>query len=123
MSTIAVSGTDCNPLASPHILGRVALHPHAVALPRPDSRDVRKGRIGMKPSQIGHAARGQIQYQVAKSTVDTCWRDTTLMSSDDDIFVIGGARGWVENRLLTAVNRTLTGSLGRHVLHSCGGDV
>lgn len=52
-------------------------------------------------------------------------RDTTLMSSDDGIFVvvIGSARDWLENRLLAAINRTLAGSLGRHVLHGCGGDL
>lgn len=79
----------------------------------------------MKPSQIGQAALGQIQLQLPKSTVDTCLRDTTLMSSDDGIFVvvIGSARDWLEKRLLAAINRTLAGSLGRHVLHGCGGDL
>lgn len=73
----------------------------------------------MRPEQVWQAALGELQLQMTRATYDTWLRDTTLVSSDDDTFVIGlknaYARDWLENRLRTTIQRTLTGIKGQSV--------
>ena len=51
-----------------------------------------------------------------KATFDTWVRNTRLVSCQDGVFVVGTqnefARDWLENRLLTTVERTLVGIVG-----------
>ena len=68
---------------------------------------------------IWQAALGELQLQMTKATFDTWVRNTRLVSCQDDVFVIGAqnefARDWLENRLLTTVERTLVGIVGHPV--------
>lgn len=65
---------------------------------------------------IWQAALGELRLQMTKATFDTWVRNTQLVSCQDDVFVIGAqnefARDWLENRLLTTVERTLVGIVG-----------
>ncbi len=69
--------------------------------------------------EIWHAALGQLQLQVTPADYDTWIRDTTVVSYEDGLFVIGTpslfAREWLENRLHNLVKKTLTGLVGRAV--------
>ncbi|MBM4422967.1 MAG: chromosomal replication initiator protein DnaA [Chloroflexi bacterium] len=71
----------------------------------------------MRPEQVWQAALGELQLQLTKSTFDTWLRDTSLLSYEDGVFVIGVenayAKDWLENRLLSTIKRTLTGIAGR----------
>ncbi|HLF01073.1 MAG TPA: chromosomal replication initiator protein DnaA [Anaerolineales bacterium] len=71
----------------------------------------------MRPEQVWQAALGELQLQLTKSTFDTWLRDTTLLSYEDGVFVVGVenayAKDWLENRLLSTIKRTLTGIAGR----------
>ena len=73
----------------------------------------------MKPDQVWQAALGELQLQLTKSTYDTWLRDTSLLSHEDGLFVIGVetayAKDWLENRLLSTIKRTLTGITGKAV--------
>ncbi len=57
--------------------------------------------------------------QMTQATFDTWVKDTRIVSQDSDKLVIGTksafAKDWLENRLLTTINRTLTSILGRPV--------
>jgi hypothetical protein len=68
---------------------------------------------------IWQAALGELRLQMTKATFDAWVRNTRLLSCQDDIFVIGAqnefARDWLENRLLTIVERTLVGIVGHPV--------
>ena len=68
---------------------------------------------------IWQAVLGELQLQMTKATFDTWVRNTRLVSCQDDVFVIGAqnefARDWLENRLLTTVERTLVGIAGHPV--------
>ena len=65
---------------------------------------------------IWQAALGELRLRMTKATSDTWVRNTQLVSCQDDVFVIGAqnefARDWLENRLLTTVERTLVGIVG-----------
>lgn len=71
----------------------------------------------MRPEQVWQAALGELQLQLTKATYDTWLRDSSLLSHEDGVFVIGVenayARDWLENRLLSTIKRTLTGIAGR----------
>ncbi len=71
----------------------------------------------MQPEQVWQAALGQLQLEMPKTTFDTWVRGTSLVSHDDDAFVVGVgnayARDWLENRLRGAVKRTLTSLTGQ----------
>jgi hypothetical protein len=68
---------------------------------------------------VWQAALGELQLQMTKATFDTWVRNTRLISCQDGVFVIGVqnefARDWLENRLLTTVERTLVGIVGHTV--------
>lgn len=71
----------------------------------------------MKPDQIWQAVLGELQLQMNRATYDTWLRGTTLISSENDTFVIGVEnayiRDWLENRLAITIQRTLTGINGQ----------
>jgi hypothetical protein len=73
----------------------------------------------MTANQIWQAALRELQLQMTKATFDTWVKDTRAISHDEGIFVIGVhnalARDWLENRLLTTVERTLVGIIGHPV--------
>ena len=68
---------------------------------------------------VWQAALGELQLQMTKATFDTWVRNTRLVSCQDGVFVIGAqnefTRDWLENRLLTTVERTLVGIVGHPV--------
>jgi len=73
----------------------------------------------MTADQIWQAALGELQLQMPKATFDTWVKKTQAISYQDGIFVIGVhdalARDWLEDRLLTMVERTLAGIIGHPV--------
>jgi hypothetical protein len=73
----------------------------------------------MTADQIWQAALRELQLQMTKATFDTWVKNTRAISHEDRIFVIGVhdalARDWLENRLLTTVERTLVGIIGHPV--------
>jgi hypothetical protein len=73
----------------------------------------------MTADQIWQAALRELQLQMTKATFDTWVKNTRAISHEEGIFVIGVpdalARDWLENRLLTTVERTLVGIIGHPV--------
>ncbi len=73
----------------------------------------------MTAEQIWQAALGELQLQMPKATFDTWVKKTQAVSYEDGIFVIGvpdaSARDWLEDRLLTMIERTLAGIIGHPV--------
>jgi chromosomal replication initiator protein len=71
----------------------------------------------MRPDQIWQAALGELQLQLTKSAFDMWLRDTVLLSSDDDVFVLGVkndyTKDWLESRLMSTLKRTLAGITGQ----------
>jgi hypothetical protein len=70
----------------------------------------------MTADQIWQATLRELQLQMTKATFDTWVKNTRAISHEGEIFVIGVpsafARDWLENRLLTTVERTLVGIIG-----------
>jgi hypothetical protein len=73
----------------------------------------------MTADQIWQAALRELQLQMTKATFDTWVKNTRAISHEEGIFAIGVpnalARDWLENRLLTTVERTLVGIIGHPV--------
>jgi hypothetical protein len=73
----------------------------------------------MTADQIWQAALRELQLQMTKATFDTWVKNTRAISHKGGTFVIGVydalARDWLENRLLTTVERTLVGIIGHPV--------
>ena len=73
----------------------------------------------MTADQIWQAALRELQLQMTKATFDTWVKNTRAISHEEGVFVIGVpnalARDWLENRLLTTVERTLVGIIGHPV--------
>jgi chromosomal replication initiator protein len=73
----------------------------------------------MTPDQLWQTALGQLQMQMTRATFDTWMRQTTVVSYEDGMFVIGVhngyAKDWLENRLHGIIQRTLTDIVGRNV--------
>jgi chromosomal replication initiator protein len=68
---------------------------------------------------IWNAALGELELQMTKATFNTWVKPTTVVSWQEDNFVLGAPNGyikdWLENRLHTPIQRTLTGILGQPV--------
>jgi chromosomal replication initiator protein len=68
---------------------------------------------------IWNAALGELELQMTKATFNTWVRPTTVVSWQDDNFVLGAPNGyikdWLENRLHTPIQRTLSGILGQAI--------
>ena len=69
--------------------------------------------------QIWTAALGELQVGLPRSTYDTWFKDTQVLSEEDDVFLIGVpnafAREWLENKFRPQVRTTLQHLLGRTV--------
>lgn len=68
---------------------------------------------------IWNAALGELELQMTKATFNTWVKPTTVISWQEDNFVLGAPNGyikdWLENRLHTPIQRTLSGILGQPV--------
>jgi hypothetical protein len=84
----------------------------------PDKREA-SDSILAEADRIWQATLGELRLQVTKATFDTWVRNTRLVSHQEGVFVVGTqnefARDWLANRLLTTVERTLTGIVGHPV--------
>ncbi len=73
----------------------------------------------MTPNEIWHATLGELQLQMTRATFDTWVRPTFAIAFENGTMVVGVhspyAKEWLENRLHTTIQRTLTGILGRSV--------
>ena len=71
----------------------------------------------MNPNDIWHATLGELQLQMTKATFDTWVRPTYAIAYQNGAMVVGVhspyAKEWLENRLHTTIQRTLTGIIGR----------
>jgi len=69
--------------------------------------------------QVWSAALGELQLAVTRANYDTWFKDTQLVSEEDDVFLIGVpnafAREWLENKYRTQVRETLQRLLSRTV--------
>jgi chromosomal replication initiator protein len=73
----------------------------------------------MNLKQLWSAALGEIQLTVTKGNYDTWFKDTAVISEEDDVFMIGVpnafAREWLENKYRAQVRETLQRLVGRTV--------
>jgi chromosomal replication initiator protein len=73
----------------------------------------------MNAKRHWQAALGQLQLELPKATFDTWVRDAELLTYEDGVFTVGVknayARDWLQDRLLSTMNRTLSGIAGRTV--------
>jgi chromosomal replication initiator protein len=73
----------------------------------------------MDSYQLWQAALGQLQLQLAKPTYDTWVKNTQAISYEDGVLVVGVhsayAKDWLENRLYSTIQRTVTGIAERTV--------
>jgi hypothetical protein len=73
----------------------------------------------MTADQIWQAALKELQLQMTKATFDTWVKNTWAISQKEGTFIVGvhdaSTRDWLENRLLTTVERTLVGIIGHPV--------
>ena len=73
----------------------------------------------MNLKQLWSAALGEIQLTVTKGNYDTWFKDTAVISEEDDVFMIGVpnafAREWLENKYRGQVRDTLQRLVGRTV--------
>lgn len=73
----------------------------------------------MNANDIWHATLGELQLQMPKDTFNTWVRPTYAIAYEDGVIIVGVqspyAKEWLENRLQTTIQRTLTGILGRSV--------
>jgi chromosomal replication initiator protein len=71
------------------------------------------------PQKIWQAALGELELQMTRATYNTWIRPVSAISYDQDTFVLGTPNGyikdWLENRLHTPIQRTLSGILGQDV--------
>jgi chromosomal replication initiator protein len=69
--------------------------------------------------QLWSAALGEIQLTVTKGNYETWFKDTAVISEEDDVFMIGVpnafAREWLENKYRGQVRETLQRLIGRTV--------
>jgi chromosomal replication initiator protein len=68
---------------------------------------------------IWNAALGELELQMTKATFNTWVRPATVVSWQEDNFVLGAPNGyikdWLENRLHTPIQRTLSGIVGQNI--------
>ncbi len=73
----------------------------------------------MNANEIWHATLGELQLQMTKATFDTWVRPTHAITYQDGAMTVGVhspyAKEWLENRLHTTIQRTVTGIIGRSV--------
>lgn len=73
----------------------------------------------MTTDQIWQATLQELQLQMTKATFDTWVKNTRAISYKDGVFIVGApdafTKDWLENRLLTTVERIMVGIVGRPV--------
>ena len=73
----------------------------------------------MNANEIWHATLGELQLQMTKATFDTWVRPTHAVAYRDGEMTVGVhspyAKEWLENRLHSTIERTVTGIVGRSV--------
>ncbi len=73
----------------------------------------------MNANDIWHATLGELQLQMTKATFDTWVRPTHAINYVDGAMTVGVhspyAKEWLENRLQTTIQRTVTGIVGHSV--------
>ena len=73
----------------------------------------------MNAHDIWHATLGELQLQMTRATFDTWVRPTHAINYQDGAMVVGVhspyAKEWLENRLNTTIQRTVTGIVGKSV--------
>jgi chromosomal replication initiator protein len=73
----------------------------------------------MNADQVWQSALGQLRTQMTQATFDTWVKGTRVVSQDQDKLTIGTknpfAKDWLENRLYTTINRTVTGIMGHPI--------
>ncbi len=73
----------------------------------------------MNPHDIWHATLDELQGQMTKATFDTWVRGSRAVSYADGIVIVEAnnlyAKEWLENRLNTTIQRTVTGIVGQSV--------
>lgn len=69
--------------------------------------------------QIWQAALGELQLQVNRANFNTWLKDTSVVSQEDNLFVIGAptafAQEWLESRMKSLVKKTLIGIVDHSV--------
>jgi chromosomal replication initiator protein len=79
----------------------------------------RGGWVCMKAEQAWQAALGQLQMDMPKAAYDTWVRNASIVSYEDNVFIIGVtnayARDWLESRLTSKINRLLCGIMNKTV--------
>jgi len=69
--------------------------------------------------QLWHAALGELQVGLSKANYDTWFKDTAIVSEEDDVFCVGVpnafAREWLENKYRLQVRDALRHLIGRTV--------
>lgn len=73
----------------------------------------------MNAHDVWHATLGELQLQMTRATFDTWVRPTRAITFQDGAMVVGVhspyAKEWLENRLNTTIQRTVTGIVGKSV--------
>jgi len=73
----------------------------------------------MNAHDIWHATLGELQLQMTRATFDTWVRPTHALTYQDGSMTVGVhspyAKEWLENRLNTTIQRTVTGIVGKSV--------
>jgi len=71
------------------------------------------------PAQLWTAALEQLQRQMTRATFESWVKDTHLIAANNGSWQIGVksefAKDWLENRLLTTIQRTVTNLVGHEV--------
>jgi len=69
--------------------------------------------------QLWHAALGELQLGLTKANYDTWFKDTAIVSEEDDVYLVGVpnafAREWLENKYRQQVRDALRHLVGRTV--------
>jgi chromosomal replication initiator protein len=69
--------------------------------------------------QLWHAALGELQLGLTKANYDTWFKDTAVVSEEDDVYCVGVpnafAREWLENKYRQQVRDALRHLVGRTV--------
>src|SRR5438445_6197991 len=69
--------------------------------------------------QLWHAALGELQLGLTKANYDTWFKDTAIVSEEDDVYCVGVpnafAREWLENKYRQQVRSSLQRLVGRTV--------
>ncbi len=78
-----------------------------------------EGQRPLNPKQVWQAVLGELQLGISRANFDTWFKDTSVISAEDDVFVVGVpnafAREWLENKYRQNVKQALQRTVGRTV--------